>query len=96
MLDKLGYLSFSASNDALLFHLLSKPYERTSVVITLSLSFSERATVFLDAEMTTALPDRLTHRYTALETDNDSFRFKTSSAAAARNGKESAHNFTPV
>jgi len=79
--DELGYLSFSRSGAELLFQVFADRYERSSLLVTSNLAFSDWGRVFQGERMTAALLDRLTHRCHIFEMNGQSYRFRESAAA---------------
>jgi len=78
VIDELGYLSFDHKAADILFEVISKRYENSSVIITSNLAFNKWGSIFPGATCTTALVDRLTHHCEILTIDADSFRVRES------------------
>jgi DNA replication protein DnaC len=80
-LDEIGYLSYDARNADLLFQVVSRRYERKSLVLTTNLAFSDWPTIFPNAACTTALIDRVVHHSEIIAIEGDSYRRKEAQAA---------------
>ncbi|MGY8653052.1 MAG: IS21-like element helper ATPase IstB [Verrucomicrobiia bacterium] len=78
ILDELGYVPFSKTGAELLFDVISRAYERTSVMVTTNLPFEQWTEVMGSERLTGALLDRLTHRVTILEANGESYRLQDS------------------
>jgi len=74
ILDELGYVPLGHNGAENLFGFFSKCYERTSVIVTTNLPFSQWPQVFGDERLTGALLDRLTHRVHVVEMRGESYR----------------------
>lgn len=77
IVDEVGYLSYDARNADLLFQVVSRRYERKSIVMTTNLTFSEWPEVFPNAACTTAMIDRLVHHAEIISIKGDSYRRRT-------------------
>jgi DNA replication protein DnaC len=82
LIDELGYLSFSRAGAELLFQIFADRYERSSILVTSNLAFSDWGSIFQGERMTAALLDRFTHRCHIFEVSGESFRFRESAKAA--------------
>ena len=74
ILDELGYVPFSKTGAELLFDVVSRAYERTSLIVTTNLPFEQWIEVMGSERLTGALLDRLTHRVHILEANGESYR----------------------
>ena len=84
ILDELGYVPFSKAGAELLFDVISRAYERTSVIITTNLPFENWTEVLGSERLTGAMLDRLTHRVHILEANGESYRLKDAKARLTR------------
>ena len=88
VLDEVGYLAFDNRNADLLFQVVSRRYERKSLVLTTNLAFKDWPTIFPNATCATALIDRVIHHADVISIEGKSYRLREAEDSAAR--KESA------
>lgn len=87
ILDELGYVPFSKTGAELLFDVVSRAYERNSLIVTTNLPFEQWTEVMGSERLTGALLDRLTHRVHILEANGDSYRLQDSKKRRKKTGK---------
>jgi DNA replication protein DnaC len=76
ILDELGYVPFSKAGAELLFDVISRAYEQTSLILTTNLPFEQWIEVLGSERLTGAMLDRLTHRVHILEANGSSYRLQ--------------------
>jgi len=84
VLDEVGYLSFDARNADLLFQVVSRRYERKSLVLTTNLSFQDWPSIFPNATCATALIDRVIHHADVIAIEGESYRLREAEKRAAK------------
>jgi DNA replication protein DnaC len=87
VLDELGYVPFSKTGAELLFDVVSRAYERTSLIVTTNLPFENWTEVMGNERLTGALLDRLTHRVHILEANGESYRLRDSRERLKKSAK---------
>jgi len=88
VLDEFGYVPFSKAGAELLFEVISRAYERQSVILTTNLPFENWTEILGNERLTGALLDRITHRVHIIEANGESYRLKHAKKRAKRNKKE--------
>ena len=89
ILDELGYVPFAKTGAELLFDVISRACERTSLIVTTNLPFEQWVDVMGSERMTGALLDRLTHRVHIIEANGESFRLAESRQRIKKKRKRS-------
>ena len=90
ILDEFGYVPFSKAGAELLFEVVSRAYERTSLILTTNLPFEHWTEVLGNERLTGALLDRITHRVHIIEANGQSYRLRDAKKRA-RNQPRKQH-----
>jgi len=84
ILDEFGYVPFSKAGAELLFEVVSRAYERQSIILTTNLPFENWTEILGNERMTGALLDRITHRVHIVEANGESYRLRDAKKRAKR------------